>query len=155
MFKPYEVGDWIELEWEIGQVDDIDILLTRLITRDKKVVIIPNGQAADEKIINFSKKWPMMVASEVGVSYDTDIKQAKKVLEEVMKKNTHILNNPEPSVQVTSLADSAVVFRLFGAVEAKDAPLARFSLLEEAKIALDQAGIEIPFPQRVVHMKQA
>ena len=151
LFKPYQVWDRIELEWELGKVDEIDILLTKMTTRDSKVIIIPNGQAANEKIINRTKKWPMRIEVEIWVSYDADIDATKKVLSWVIKKSELVLNDPAPSVVVSWLWDNAVTLTMLAYSMAQNEPAIRFFFLEHAKKDLDAANISIPYPQIVVH----
>ena len=134
------------------KVEEIDILLTRLITRDNKIVIIPNGEAANWKIINRSKKWPMRTEIPVWIWYDADIDQAKALLLEVVSNNDLVKKSPTPEVVVVELADSSVNFALRWYVNAQDYPAAYSQILESAKKVLDSNNIEIPFPQRVVHM---
>ena len=152
LFKPYQVGDWIEIEGSTGKVDEIDILLTKMITRDQKVVIIPNGNAIDDKIVNRSKKWPMRIEAPVGIGYSENIDEARKVLLEAIKNTTWVLTSPSPSVVVTELADNSVNLMMRAYWNPQDEAPTRFMLLENAKKALDTAWIEIPFPQRVVTM---
>lgn len=152
LFKPYQVGDRIEIDWEMGKVDEIDILLTRIITRDNKVVVIPNGEAANWKIINWSKRGPMRVEVPVGIWYDADIDTAKTVLLKVIENNENVKKSPSPDVVVTELADSSVNLAIRGFVKAQDYPTVYSQILEWAKKALDKEKIEIPFPQTVVHM---
>lgn len=154
IFRPYKVGDYVEISDEKGKVEEIDILLTKMVTRDNKVIIIPNWQAVDNKIINRSKKWIMRVDVPVGISYWADIDKAKEVLQGVLDESTLISDDPQydKEVLVTWLGDSSVdlAVRWYSAPETY--PRAYFEVTENAKKALDKAGIEIPFPQRDVHM---
>jgi len=151
LFKPYQVGDWILIDGELGKVDEIDILLTRMTTRDHKIVIIPNGEAANGKIVNWTKKWPMRIWVPIWISYDASIDDAKATLLEVMSDVEHIAKTPEPSVVVTELADSYVTLEMRCFARAQYEPVIVSELLEKAKKALDKAKIEIPYPQMVVH----
>lgn len=154
IFRPYKVGDYVEISDEKGKVEEIDILLTKMVTRDNKVIIIPNWQAVDNKIINRSKKWIMRVDVPVGISYWADIDKAKEVLQGVLDESTLISDDPQydKEVLVTWLGDSSVdlAVRWYSAPETY--PRAYYEVTENAKKALDKAGIEIPFPQRDVHM---
>lgn len=154
IFRPYKVGDYVEISDEEWKVEEIDILLTKMVTRDNKVIIIPNWQAVDNKIINRSKKWIMRVDVPVGISYWADIDTAKEVLQGVLDESTLISDDPQydKEVLVTWLGDSSVdlAVRWYSAPETY--PRAYFEVTENAKKALDKAGIEIPFPQRDVHM---
>lgn len=150
MFKPYQVSDRVEIGGEVWKVDEIDILLTKITTRDQKVVIIPNGNAIDDKIINWSKKGPMRIEATVGIGYNESIDAAREVLLEAIKKTKGVLTNPPPSVAVTELGDSSVNLALRAYGSAQDQASIQSLLMENAKKALDAASIEIPFPQRVI-----
>lgn len=154
IFRPYKVGDYVEISDEEWKVEEIDILLTKMVTRDNKVIIIPNWQAVDNKIINRSKKWIMRVDVPVGISYWADIDTAKEILQTVLDESTLISDDPQydKEVLVTWLGDSSVdlAVRWYSAPETY--PRAYYEVTENAKKALDKAGIEIPFPQRDVHM---
>lgn len=152
MFKPYQVGDWIELGGETWKVDEIDILLTKITTRDQKVVIIPNGNAIDDKIINWSKKGPVRIEAAVWIGYNESIDAAREVLIEAIKNTTGVLVNPAPSVAVTELGDSSVNLALRAYGSPQDQASIQSLLMENAKKALDTASIEIPYPQRVITM---
>ncbi len=151
LFKPYQVWDVIELDWELWKVDEIDILITRLLTWDNRVVIIPNWQAANSKIINRSQHGPMRVEVPVWIWYGADIDHAKKVLVSVVSSNSLIKDSPTPDVVVAELWDSSVNLLVRGYCDALDYPAAYGQIMEWAKKALDKENIDIPFPHRVVH----
>ncbi|MFZ6664253.1 mechanosensitive ion channel family protein [Peijinzhouia sedimentorum] len=153
-FKPFRIGDVIEAQGEIGTVEKIDILHTRLNTADNREIIMPNGSLANSNIINITAHPTRRVAFPVGISYDSDIKQARKIIVDTLSKDPRVL--PEQGVQVvlTELADSSLNLSVRVWVNAEDFWSMTFEGLEDIKEALDAANIEIPFPQRDVHMKQ-
>ncbi|MFC2187331.1 mechanosensitive ion channel family protein [Fulvivirgaceae bacterium LMO-SS25] len=153
-FKPFRIGDVIEAQGEIGTVEKIDILHTRLNTADNREIIMPNGSLANSNIINITAHPTRRVAFPVGISYDSDIKQARKIIVDTLSKDPRVL--PEQGVQVvlTELADSSLNLSVRVWVNAEDFWSMTFEGLEDIKEALDVANIEIPFPQRDVHMKQ-
>ncbi|MCF6350065.1 MAG: mechanosensitive ion channel [Flavobacteriaceae bacterium] len=152
IFKPFKVGDLIEAQGVFGEVQEIQIFNTVLLTPSNKTAFIPNGAMSNGNIINFSAKGKFRVDLIIGISYNADIKKAKKILLDVMKKNSNILKTPAPTVNVKELADSSINL----AVRPWTTPVkywdVYFDTLEECKIALDEAGIEIPFPQRDIHV---
>jgi len=137
------------------KVEEIDILLTRIITRDDKVVIIPNGEAANGKIINWTQKGPMRVEVPIWIWYDASIDEAREILMAIIQGNALIKNSPTPDVVVSELADSSVNLLVRGHCKAQDYPRVYSEILEASKKALDEKNIEIPFPQTVVHMAKA
>ena len=153
IFKPYKLGDLIEAQGVIGHVKEIDIFTTKLITPENKLVIIPNGALANGNIANYTAEGKIRVDAVVGVGYSEDIKQAKKVLMNVLTQNPKVLKKPEPTVNVVGLADSSVNFAVRPYCKPQDYWEVYFATYEGAKIALDKAGIEIPFPQRVLHQQ--
>ena len=153
LFKPFKVGDLIEAQGVVGVVKEIQIFTTILTTPENKTVIVPNGALSNDKIVNFTEQGRLRVDLSVGISYDADIKKAKDVLMDVMKKHSLVLNDPEPSVFVTELADSFVNLAVRPWAKAEDYWTVYGDILEQSKNALDEAGIEIPYPQIVLHNK--
>jgi small conductance mechanosensitive channel len=151
-FKPFKVGDLIEAQGVFGEVQEIQIFNTRLLTPSNKTAFIPNGALSNGNVINFSTKGRFRVDLTIGISYNADIKKAKSVLLEVMKRNPNVLQDPEPTVSVKELADSSVNLAVRPWTEPGAYWDVYFDTLEECKIALDEAGIEIPFPQRDIHV---
>ncbi len=149
IFKPYKIGDLIEAQGELGHVKEIDIFTTKLITPQNKLAIIPNGAMANGNIVNYTTEGKMRVDTVVGVGYDEDIKKTKEVLMEVLTSNPKVLSDPAPSVNVSELADSSVNFAVRPYCKPEDYWSVYFGTLEDCKIALDKAGIEIPYPHEV------
>jgi small conductance mechanosensitive channel len=152
IFKPFKVGDLIEAQGIFGEVREIQIFNTRLLTPSNKTAFIPNGALSNGNVLNFSTRGQFRVDLTIGISYNADIKKAKEILLEVMKRNPNVLKDPAPTVNVKELADSSVNL----AIRPWTKPVVYwdvyFDTLEECKIALDKAGIEIPYPQRDVHV---
>jgi len=149
IFKPFRLGDLVETQGVLGVVKDIDILNTKLITPQNKLAIIPNGPIANGNIINYTAEGKMRVDTVIGVGYGEDIKQTKEVLLEVLTSNDKVLKDPAPSVNVLELADSSVNFAVRPFCKPEDYWDVYFATYEGCKIALDKAGIEIPYPHSV------
>lgn len=154
IFKPFKVGDLIEAQGELGVVKEIQIFTTQINTPTNKLVIIPNGALSNGNITNYSAEGKLRVDLTMGVSYDSDIKETKEVLMNVLKSNPKVLKNPEPTVNVSELADSSVNFAVRPWSNVADYWDVYFGITEECKLALDKAGIEIPFPHQVEIRKQ-
>ena len=149
IFKPFKVGDLIEAQGEIGAVKEIEIFTTKLIGLSNKEIIIPNGALSNGNILNYTSLETRRVDLVLGVSYDADIKQTKEVLMNVLKSDEKVLQDPEPTVNVSELADSSVNFAVRPWCKSADYWDVYFGITEACKLALDKAGIEIPYPHQV------
>lgn len=154
IFRPCRIGDYIEAAGVSGTVDEITIFSTRLITPDNKVVIAPNSAIMDGTITNYSALKQRRLDLTIGVSYDADIALTKKILNGIIANHRLCLETPAPTVGILELADSSVNFAVRPWVNTPDYWTAYFELQEEMKIALDNAGISIPFPQLDLHVQQ-
>ncbi|AQS94655.1 mechanosensitive ion channel protein [Polaribacter sp. BM10] len=149
IFKPMKVGDLIQAQGETGVVKEIEIFTTKLTGLSNREIIIPNGALSNGNIINFTTEGTRRVDLVFGVSYDADIKQTKDVLMGVLNSHPNILKDPAPSVTVLELADSSVNFAVRPWCNTEDYWKVYFDVTENTKIALDNAGIEIPYPHQV------
>jgi len=149
IFKPYRIGDLIEAQGALGTVKEIEIFTTKLITPGNKLAIIPNGAMANGNIINYTAEGKIRVDTTVGVGYNEDIKKTKEVLLRVLTSNAMVLEDPAPSVNVSELADSSVNFAVRPYCKPEHYWDVFFATVEGSKLALDNAGIEIPYPHKV------
>ncbi|MFY9243385.1 MAG: mechanosensitive ion channel domain-containing protein [Polaribacter sp.] len=149
IFKPFKIGDLVEAQGEIGVVKEIDIFTTKLTGLSNKEIIIPNGALSNGNILNYTTEGTRRVDLVIGVSYDADIKKTKQVLTDVLTAHPKILQDPAPSVTVMELADSSVNFAVRPWCNTADYWAVYFDITENIKLALDAAGIEIPYPHRV------
>ena len=154
---PYKMGDFVNLDsGERGQVTDIGLRSTRLLTRDDIEVTVPNSIIAASTIINESGgPWEKeRVRVKVGVAYGSDVDEVRSTLLQIAGENPHIVDRPEPRVRLRALGDSALEFELLGWI---DQPVLRGrvldSLYEAVYKRLQLEGIEIPFPQRDVRLR--
>lgn len=154
IFKPIKIGDLIEAQGELGVVKEIEIFTTKLTGLSNREIIIPNGALSNGNIINYTTEGTRRVDLVMGVSYDADIKQTKEVLMNVLTSHPKILKDPAPVVAVSELADSSVNFVVRPWCNADDYWAVYFEVTENTKIALDAAGIEIPYPHSVEIQKQ-
>jgi small-conductance mechanosensitive channel len=146
-------GDWYE-------VRDIGLRSTRLFRyKDSCLITIPNNKLANEKIINYSNPYDKCrIRKTVGVAYGTDVEKTKKVLKEVIYANEHIVTDKEglePTIRFNDLGDSSIDFFIQVIVDDRDNKMGVLDYLNtEIYKRFNEEGIEIPFPQRVVHMKK-
>jgi len=152
MFRPFKVGDFIEGAGVSGVVESIQIFTTTMRTGDNKTVIVPNAKLLSDNIINYSAKETRRVDLTVGVSYDADLVQVKKILSDIANRDKRVKSDPEPQIAVSELADNSVnlVMRLW--TNTGDYWGVYFDTTEAVKLRLDEAGIGIPYPQRDVHL---
>lgn len=155
IFKPYKIGDLIEAQGVLGVVKQIEIFTTKLVTPQNKLAIVPNGAMANGNVINYTAEGKMRVDLTIGVGYGEDIKKTKEVLLAVLTSNPKVLQDPAPSVNVSELADSSINFAVRPYALPEHYWDVYFETTENCKIALDKAGIEIPYPHRVTISKQA
>lgn len=154
IFKPYKIGDLIEAQGTLGNVKEIEIFTTKLITPQNKLAIIPNGAMANGNIINYTAEGKIRVDTQVGIGYGEDMKKAKEVLLEVLTSNPMVLKEPAPSVNVANLGDSSIDLAVRPFCKPEDYWDVFFATVEGSKLALDKAKIEIPYPHSVEIHKQ-
>lgn len=155
ILKPFGVGDYIEDGMgNAGTVATIDIFYTHLTTPDNKIIVLPNGTLANGTITNYTECELRRIDIPVGISYDADIKKAKEVLEKVLLEEEGVRKDKEILVYVDALAESSVTLGVRCWAMQADFWSTKWHLTEEIKYALDEAGIEIPFPQLDVSIKK-
>jgi small conductance mechanosensitive channel len=154
IFRPYKAGDFIDAAGKFGNVQEISLFTTILRTFDHQQIIIPNGQIWGAQIVNHSHHEIRGVEMTFGVSYDSDIDATRAVIEKVFAEHPLILNDPKADIAVSTLNDSSVDFITRPFVKGEHWFDVRYSVPEAVKKALDEAGIEIPFPhQKVILFK--
>ncbi len=152
LFRPFRVGDLVSVGDATGVVKEISIFTTHLTTVDNRLVIIPNGNIVANVITNITANDTRRVDLIMGISYDDDIKKAKEIMTEIVNAHEKVLDDPPPKIAVVELADSSVNFVVRPWVKTPDYWDVYFGLTEKIKIAFDENGITIPYPQRDVHM---
>ncbi len=152
--RPFKVDDFIEAQGYSGTVEDIHITNTKLRTPDNKVVYIPNGPLSSGSVVNYSVKDTRRVDHTFSISYANDYVKAKEIIAEICAEHELILKDPAPMIRVSAHGASSIdiVTRVW--VNAADYWTVHFDLLEAVKTAFDEKGIEIPFNQLDVHVKQ-
>lgn len=156
ILKPFVVGDYIieDNKGREGTVKEIQLFYTKLVTPDNKTVIVPNGSLANTSLTNVTAQDKRRLDISVGISYEADLKKAKELIETLFRQDEAILKDEDINVFVDALGDSSVVIGARGWVKKENYWEAKWRLTENIKLTLDENGIEIPFNQVVVHMKQ-
>ncbi|CAI2799076.1 MULTISPECIES: mechanosensitive ion channel family protein [Pseudomonas] len=153
LFRPFRLGDWIEAQGTSGTVDSIQIFHTVLRTGDNKTVIVPNGILSNGIITNTNRQPTRKVVFDVGVDYEADLQKAREVLLE-LSKDPRVLADPAAVAVVSTLGDSSITVSLRCWTKTSDYWDVVFMLNELARDRLKEAGIDIPFPQRVIRVMQ-
>ena len=155
LLKPFTVGDYIieESGKKEGTVQEISIFYTTLLTADQHIVVIPNGTLANNSITNLTKSGIRRLDIRVGISYASDIRRAKQVLQQVAEQSSHRLQSEAPVVLVDEVAGSSVELLVRIWTDPEEYWDERWEMTEQIKLALDAAGIEIAFPQLDVHVR--
>lgn len=155
LLHPFRVGDYIvDAAGNEGTVTEIQIFYTKLMTPDNKTVILPNGTLSNNSITNVTTAKMRRADITVGISYGSDIKVAKEVLLKVLKEDEATLKDKDMNVFVDQLADSSINLGVRCWFINEDFWPGKWRITENCKYALDQAGIQIPFPQMDVHIQQ-
>jgi len=154
VFRPFRVGDFVEAAGTQGTVDEVGIFATTLKSPDNKRVIVSNSAVYGSTITNYSAHPTRRLDLVVGIAYGDDIRKAKDVLQRLVDAEQRILKEPASMVAVKELGDSSVNLLVRFWANTPDYWDVHFAMTEAIKLALDEAGISIPFPQRDVHLHQ-
>lgn len=150
--KPFIVGDYIELNGLAGSVDSISIVYTILKTPDNKTIIIPNGVVSNASLTNYSTEKKRRLDLTIGIGYGDDIQKARNVIKELLDADERVFQEPAPVIAINELGDSSVDFTVRMWCSSSDYFALKWYMLENIKIAFDEQGVNIPFPQRDVHL---
>jgi len=152
IFKPFKVGDYIEGAGIAGTVEIIEIFTTQLKTPDNKTVIIPNAKITGDNITNYTVKGTRRVDLVFGIGYGDDIDKARSIIKGIIDVDDRVIKDPEPMIVVSELGDSSVNFAVRAWTSVNDYWSFYFDTTEKVKKQFDAQGINIPFPQRDVHL---
>lgn len=164
IFKPFKIGDVIEFNNYIGEVKSIELFYTKIKNPQHELVIIPNGMITNNEVRNITKEEVRRLDLKVSVSYNSDIRQVKEELQNIVdmltqkenstEEETYILSTPASVIGVGELADSAIIFDVFVYVESSKYLKVKHLLNETIKIKFDEKNIEIPYPQMDIHINK-
>lgn len=154
IFKPFKVGDYIEVSGKEGTVKSITMFYTTITTFDNKLIQLPNGSLSNSNITNYTANKKRRVDIDISVSYSSDIDKVKKVINELISKNELVLKEENNYVKLSKHDDSALVFAVRVWTKTENYWDLYFDLMESIKKTLDKNKIEIPFPQMDVHINK-
>ena len=151
--RPFRVDDFIDAQGYSGTVEDIHITCTKLRTPDNKVVYVPNGALSSGTIVNYSEKDTRRVDFTFSIGYADDFEKAKTIVMNILASHELVLDDPAPMVRVSEHGASSINLVARGWVKSGDYWTVNFDVIEAVKAAFDKEGIEIPFNQLDVHVK--
>ena len=152
--RPFKIDDFLEAQGVSGTVEDIHMVCTKLRTPDNKVVYLPNGALSSGNIINYSEKDTRRVDFTFSIAYDADFEKAKAIVLDLLVNHELTLDDPAPFVRVSEHGASSINITARAWVKSADYWTVNFDTIEAVKKAFDENGIEIPFDQLDVHVKQ-
>jgi len=153
-FKPFKAGDVIDAQGYVGTVDEIQIFNTIIRTLDNQRVIIPNGLLSNGCVKNVFVEPTRRVDMTFGISYDDDLTKAKAILRDICDNDERILKDPIADIFISAHADSSINILVRPWVASEHYWEVHFDVIEKVKLAFDEQGITIPYPQRDVHIYQ-
>lgn len=152
--RPIDMGETVILNGQTGKVKSVGIMSTELLTPDNQLITIPNKLVWGSSIVNMTRMPTRRASVDVGISYSSDIEQAIKIAIDLMKRHPLVLQDPEPSVVATELANSSVNLQLRAWAKTGDLMAVKNNLTAGIFEAYKKEGIEIPFPQMDIHLKE-
>lgn len=157
LMKPFAVGDYIieDTNKDEGTVKEIQTFYTKLTTVDNKTIVIPNGVLANSSLTNVTAREERQLDLRVGISYNSDLKKAKELLLRLMQETPAIIQDESVNVFVDELGESAVILGIRAWVKTQEYWQTRWDLLEKIKLTFDEEGIEIPYNQLTLHVKES
>jgi small conductance mechanosensitive channel len=155
LYRPYDVGDLIEVAGGSGKVNQMSLVATTILTLDHQTLVIPNSKIWGDVIKNVTAQKERRVDMVFGISYSDDIPHAERVLKEILETHEKVLEDPEPIIRLHKLGESSVDFVVRPWVETDDYWDVYWDVTREVKMRFDAVGISIPFPQRDVHVFEA
>lgn len=151
VFRPLKAGEYVEVAGVGGTVQTVQIFTTILTTADNKMVVVPNGSILNGTITNYSRMDIRRVDMTFGISYDSDLRLAKEILQKLVKEEARVLTDKDVTIAVAALADSSVNIVVRPWVKTADYWGVFYDFQERVKLAFDEVGIDIPFPQMTIH----
>ncbi len=156
ILKPFSIGDYIreDTRGNEGTVTAIDIFYTRIRTVDGKMVVVPNGTLSNNSMINYTSRGLRRVELALPIPYEAKMNDVRDIVQEVLEANTYVIQDQPKMVRLDGFDDSSMRVMAYSWVKSENYLEARWAMLEEIKNAFDEKGINIPFPQMDVHIKE-
>lgn len=155
LFRPFKVGDAVKVAGISGTVEEIKIVVTQLRTDDNDVITIPNAKVWGDSIVNTSERPIKRIDQPVSLSYDADLRAARRILEELLRQDDRILKEPAPAIALVKLGDHSVDFAVRPWTKAADNWAVQCDLREAIKLRFDDAGIAFASAAPTVHLDVA
>ena len=152
MFKPFKIGDYIDVAGQAWTVSGIQIFNTIMLTTDKKTIVMPNSQITGSSLVNYSEQANRRVDMEIWIGYSDDIALAKKLLQKIADWDERIDAEKDITIWVKELWDNSVIIAFRFYVESADYWAVWFDVTEKIKLTFDKKWVSFPFPQRDVHL---
>ena len=152
LFRPFRTGDFVKVADAEGVVEEIRIFSTTMRSPDNQELIVPNGDIFNGTITNVTARETRRIDLVIGIGYDDDLRKAKEILESVVKSEERVLEEPAPFIAIGELGASSVDIYVRPWTKTSDYFAVKCELTERIKLALDDAGISIPYPQMDLHM---
>lgn len=152
IFRPFEVGNYIEASGVSGTVEEINLFSTTLVTPNNQTITVPNSTIINSNIVNYSSKPTRRINHTFSIDYNDDLKLAKEIMMQVIHEDERVLSEPVPFVAVSELGDNSVNFTFRVWVKNEHYWDVHFDMLEKVKLAFDKNSISIPFPQMSIHL---
>ena len=149
---PFSSGDFVEVGDKSGTVKEVGLVYTKLVTRDNKVIYVPNGEISSKTIINYTANDTRRVDLKFTTSYDAPADTVKKCITQVVGEHPLTLPTPEPVIRVNAYGSSSIEYTCFVWCATADYWTVYFDLTEQVKVAFDKAGVEITYDHLNVHM---
>jgi small conductance mechanosensitive channel len=153
LFRPFSTGHFVEAASTSGVVESITLFTSTLLTPDNREVIVPNSAIYNDMITNYSARPTRRVDMVFGVSYSDDLRKARDLLQQIVMADPRVLADPAPLIAVGELAASSVNFFVQPWVNNADYAPVKFDITEKVKLAFDDQGLTIPYPQMDVHVQ--
>src|SRR5690606_30765901 len=148
VFRPFRVGQYVEVAGVAGTVQEVSLMHTRLLSPDNREIVLPNGKVANDAIVNYSARGTRRIDLEVGIGYGEDLGRAIAIVRGLIAADDRILEDPAPDVAVARLGESAVQLAIRPWAKSADTWGVQTSLLRAIKERFDAEGIRIPAPPR-------
>lgn len=154
MFRPLRVGEWVEVAGHSGSVTEVNIFSTVLQSFGNQMVVLPNSAVWSGAITNYTRNPWRRLDLTIGIAYSADLLKAKQILEEIVSADERVLAEPPPAISVKNLGTNSIDFAVRVCADNSNWWALQCDLLERIKLRFDAEGIEIPFPQMDLHVKQ-